>query len=88
MAADSSFVITRWSVVARAGGAGDDQARVALSWLVERYWDPLRRAAVRWGCDGHEAEDAVQDFCCRLIERRTDLAAVDPDRGRFRAWLL
>jgi RNA polymerase sigma factor (sigma-70 family) len=88
MAADSSFVSTRWSVVARAGGASGDDASAALAWLVERYWDPLRRAAARWGCDEHEADDAVQDFCCRLIERRADLSGLAPERGRFRAWLV
>jgi RNA polymerase sigma-70 factor (ECF subfamily) len=82
------FVDTRWSVVARAGGADDAQARAALSWLVERYWEPLRRAARRWGCDQHQAEDAVQDFCCRLVERRGDLGGVVPGGGRFRSYLV
>jgi RNA polymerase sigma factor (sigma-70 family) len=88
MVPDSSFVQTRWSVVARAGGACHDEARAAMAWLVERYWEPLRRAAERWGCDRHESEDAVQDFCCRLVERRADLSGVDPAIGRFRAWLI
>jgi RNA polymerase sigma-70 factor (ECF subfamily) len=82
------FVDTRWSVVARAGGADSGEARAALAWLAERYWEPLRRAARRWGCDEHQAEDAVQDFCCRLIERRADLGAVAPGPSRFRSWLL
>ncbi|HYE05698.1 MAG TPA: sigma factor [Planctomycetota bacterium] len=85
---DSGFVATRWSVVSRAGGPGDSEARAALAWLVERYWEPLRLAARRWGCDQPGAEDAVQDFCCRLVERRLELGAVVPERGRFRAWLL
>ena len=89
MPSDHGFVATRWSVVGRAGAAGDaGEARAALAWLVERYWEPLRSVARRWGCDAHAAEDAVQDFCCRLVERRLDLAAVRPDVGRFRAWLL
>jgi RNA polymerase sigma-70 factor (ECF subfamily) len=87
-AADGRFVDTRWSVVARAGGADHAEARAALAWRVERYWEPLRRAARRWGCDEHQAEDAVQDFCCRLVERRADLGAVAPGPSRFRSWLL
>jgi RNA polymerase sigma-70 factor (ECF subfamily) len=75
-------------MVARAGGADGAEAQAALAWLVERYWEPLRRAARRWGCDEHQAEDAVQDFCCRLIERRVDLGAVAPGPSRFRSWLL
>jgi RNA polymerase sigma-70 factor (ECF subfamily) len=81
----SSFVNTRWSVVGRAGGSGGE-ASAALSWLVERYWEPLHSAARRWGC--RDAEDIVQDFCCRLIERRVDLGSVSPQGGRFRTWLL
>jgi len=88
MSPSSEFVHTRWSVVARAGGGDDKQAHAALSWLVERYWDPLCRAAQRWGCTGHDAEDAAQDFCCRLVERRIDLAQLTAERGRFRSWLL
>jgi RNA polymerase sigma-70 factor (ECF subfamily) len=88
MPPDETFVATRWSVVARAGGENHAAAHAALSWLVERYWEPLRLAARRWGCDAHRADDAVQDFCCRLVERRDDLAALTPAGGQFRAWLL
>lgn len=88
MAHSSDFVHTRWSVGARAGSNDAKEASAALSWLVDRYWDPLCRAAQRWGCTGHDAEDAVQDFCYRLVERRIDLAQVTMNRGRFRSWLL
>jgi RNA polymerase sigma factor (sigma-70 family) len=86
--ANERFVDTRWSVVARAGGQDDARASAALSWLAECYWQPLRLAAQRWGCDEHQAEDAVQDFCCRLVERRTDLHRLTPAGGRFRSWII
>jgi RNA polymerase sigma-70 factor (ECF subfamily) len=84
----SSFASTRWSQVLAAGSADSAEARAALTWLCERQWTPLVRQARRWGLGAEAAEDAVQDFCCRLIERRADLGGLDPAAGRFRAWLL
>lgn len=84
----SSFASTRWSQVLAAGSTDSAEARAALSWLCERQWSPLVRQAQRWGLNPEAAEDAVQDFCCRLIERRADLGGLDPAAGRFRAWLL
>ena len=87
-APDGRFVDTRWSMVARAGGGDSASAHAALSWLVQCYWEPLRRAAQRWGCDEHQAEDAVQEFCCRLVERRTQLHGLSAGAGRFRGWIV
>jgi RNA polymerase sigma-70 factor (ECF subfamily) len=84
----SSFASTRWSQVLAAGSADKAAASAALAWLCERQWEPLRRAARRWGVPAGECEDAVQDFCCRLVERRADLGGLDPAGGRFRAWLV
>ena len=84
----SSFASTRWSQVLAAGSADQAAASAALAWLCERQWEPLRRAARRWGVPADQAEDVVQDFCCRLVERRADLGGLDPAGGRFRAWLI
>ena len=84
----SSFATTRWSQVLAAGSADQAAASAALAWLCERQWEPLRRAARRWGVPADQAEDVVQDFCCRLVERRADLGGLDPAGGRFRAWLV
>jgi hypothetical protein len=35
------FATTRWSQVVAAGGGGGE-ARAAMAWLCERYWQPLR----------------------------------------------
>lgn len=84
----ASFATTRWSQVLAAGSDDAAAAHAALTWLCERQWESLRRAASRWGVPAAEVEDTVQDFCCRLIERRADLGALDPGGGRFRAWLV
>jgi RNA polymerase sigma factor (sigma-70 family) len=82
----TGFVATRWSQVARSAGDGSE-ARAALAWLCEAYWEPLRRFAERRGLDHHDAQDAVQSFFARLIERGI-AAEADPAKGRFRTFLL
>jgi RNA polymerase sigma-70 factor (ECF subfamily) len=87
-----SFLTTRWSLVAAAGrqqpgAAPPAGARAALESLCRAYWPPLYAFARRTGERPDEAADLVQDFFARLLEKG-DLAAADPQRGRFRAWLL
>lgn len=80
------FLTTRWSIVARAA-SGSREARDALESLCASYWYPLYAYARRRGLDHHAAQDGVQGFFARLIEKQ-DLATVDRSRGRFRSFLL
>jgi RNA polymerase sigma-70 factor (ECF subfamily) len=83
------FATTSWSVVAIASGDAPDTAaqREALARLCAAYWFPLY-AFIRWqGHSQNNAEDLVQGFFARLIEKN-DLADADPARGRFRTFLL
>jgi RNA polymerase sigma-70 factor (ECF subfamily) len=80
------FATTRWSMVVDAAGKGDG-ARDALTALCEVYRPPVLayiRAHVR---RGEDAEDLAQDFFALLLERHL-AARADPERGRFRAFLL
>jgi len=80
------FATTRWSMVVDAAGQGKS-ARDALAALCETYRPPVLayvRAHVRRGDD---PEDLVQEFFALLLERRLPERA-DPERGRFRAFLL
>jgi RNA polymerase sigma-70 factor (ECF subfamily) len=81
-----SFHTTRWSIVARAGG-DPREAREALEHLCASYWYPLYAFARRRGLAHHAAQDSVQAFFARLIEKQ-DLSLADPARGRFRSFLL
>ena len=83
----SAFATTRWSVVLAARGADDSRSRQALAELFEAYWYPLYAFARRRGQHGEDARDAVQGFFAKLLEGR-GLRGVEPDRGRFRAYLL
>ena len=63
------------------------EARAALSSLCETYWPPLYAFLRRSGCSPQEAEDLVQGFFARLLEKG-DLGQATPQRGRFRSFLL
>jgi RNA polymerase sigma-70 factor (ECF subfamily) len=80
------FATTRWSMVLAAGHStsGADEA---LTELCQTYWVPLYTYLRKKGHGPDEAEDIVQDFLTNLIEK-TALAAADPNRGRFRSFLI
>jgi RNA polymerase sigma-70 factor (ECF subfamily) len=86
-AGNRNFTTTRWSVVVRARAETDARAGEALAELCERYWLPLY-AFARHKCGSvHEAQDHTQAFFVELLERDV-LRRADPERGRFRTFLL
>ena len=81
------FATTRWSVVLATADSDADVARAALADLCSAYWYPLYADARRRGAASADAEDLVQGFLAALIEK--DWAAgADPDRGKFRTFLV
>lgn len=83
----SLFTTTRWSVVIAAGKSGSKESDGALAWLCEQYWYPLYAFARHRGHRPPEAEDLVQGFFERVLERKI-FSELDAERGRFRAFLL
>ena len=81
------FITTRWSVVLTAGRDPTPGSRAALAELCELYWPPLYTYARRQGHSVEEAQDLTQAFFLRLLEKRY-VQAADPQRGRFRSFLL
>lgn len=81
------FATTRWSVVLAAGDSVADGSGRALEELCAEYWYPLYAYARRRGSGPEDARDLTQAFFAKLLEKR-DLRAADPQRGRFRTFLL
>ena len=81
------FVNTRWSLVLRAGTQPSKDADEALTLLYESYWYPLYAFLRRRGHDPERAKDLTQGFFLRLLEKQA-LRHADPNRGRFRSFLL
>lgn len=83
---DSAFLTTRWSLIQRAAREGEEQPP-ALDDLCRSYWYPLYAFARRQGRTSADAQDLVQGFFLDLLSRSA-LAVADPERGRFRNFLL
>jgi RNA polymerase sigma-70 factor (ECF subfamily) len=75
--------------VATAANAETDVGRQTLSELLERYLPALRTYLVLGRrLDAHTAEDMLQGFVADRILENNLLARADPQRGRFRNFLL
>ena len=82
-----AFATTHWSVVLAAGYTSVPGAQEALETLCRTYWYPLYVYVRRQGQSPHDAQDLTQEFFARLLAKK-HLRLADPDRGKFRAFLL
>ena len=83
----SPFPTTRWTMVVAAGDPQRKEARSALVSLCETYWYPLYAYLRRRSYPPDQAQDLTQEFFIRLLEGRY-LDRADPEKGRFRSFLL
>ncbi|HLY17536.1 MAG TPA: sigma-70 family RNA polymerase sigma factor [Bryobacteraceae bacterium] len=83
----SQFPTTRWTLVVAAGDPQRKEARSALVSLCENYWYPLYAYLRRRGYPADQAQDLTQEFFIRVLEGRY-LDRADPEKGRFRSFLL
>jgi RNA polymerase sigma-70 factor (ECF subfamily) len=81
------FVTTHWSMVLAAGKVASAEAQEALEVLCQTYWYPLYSYVRRQGHQPDDAQDLTQEFFARLLEKHY-LQSADPERGRFRSFLL
>jgi DNA-directed RNA polymerase specialized sigma24 family protein len=83
----SRFPTTRWTLVIAAADPQRKEARAALISLCENYWYPLYAYLRRRGYPADQAQDLTQEFFTRVLEGRY-LDRADPQKGRFRSFLL
>ena len=83
------FPSTHWSVIVAAGRsqADPETARAALAELCQTYWAPLYSFVRSRAYTVHDAQDLTQSFFAYLIEHKV-YTRVDPQKGRFRSFLL
>jgi RNA polymerase sigma-70 factor (ECF subfamily) len=81
------FVTTRWTVVLSAGRKSSPHSDRALGELCQTYWYPLYAYVRRQGHTKEDAEDLVQAFFEKFLEKNY-LEGLSAERGRFRAFLL
>lgn len=80
-----TFPTTRWSLVLQVNEGAQEESRVALEELCQRYWYPLYAYVRLRGF--REAEDLTQGYFERLLAQEV-FARADVDRGRLRTFLL
>lgn len=81
------FPTTRWTLVVGAGDPHRKETRSALVSLCENYWYPLYAYLRRRGYPADQAQDLTQEFFVRILEGRY-LDRADPEKGRFRSFIL
>jgi RNA polymerase sigma factor (sigma-70 family) len=81
------FTTTHWSVVLAAGQGESPRATDALEQLCRTYWYPLYAWVRRHGWSPEDAQDLTQEFFARLLAKDY-LARADPQKGKFRSFLL
>ena len=81
------FRTTHWSVVLLAGQDGSPEAASALENLCRTYWYPLYAYARRQGHSPPDGQDLTQQFFATFLEKKY-FGLANPDRGRFRCFLL
>jgi RNA polymerase sigma factor (sigma-70 family) len=82
----AAFVTTQWTRVLEARG-DSPAAKAALSDLCAAYYAPVFAFIRRNAPDEDAARDLTQEFFARLLAGQ-GFATVDPQRGRFRSFLL
>ncbi len=81
------FPPTRWSVVLAAQQTPSPAVDDALETLCRAYWQPLYVFVRRQGHSKEDAQDLVQGFFARLLQKQW-LDDVAREKGRFRSFLL
>lgn len=79
---------TLWTLILKAKDPpSEEQRRAALNQLILIYWKPAYFFIRRRGHDVEESKDLTQAFFATFLEKDY-LKDVDPERGRFRSFLL
>jgi RNA polymerase sigma-70 factor (ECF subfamily) len=82
---DSTFHPTRWTLVLRSRGAGEE-AKAALSELCAACYEPVVSFLRREGRNEDDARELAHAFFETVLTG--GLGKPDPSRGRFRSYLL
>jgi RNA polymerase sigma factor (sigma-70 family) len=85
-ASGDTFATTRWTQVLVSRGHSAE-GRQALSDLCAAYYGPVVAFLRREGRDEDAARELAHEFFAGVLERQS-LDGADPERGRFRSYLL
>ncbi|MCF7972601.1 MAG: hypothetical protein K9N55_02180 [Phycisphaerae bacterium] len=81
------FLTTRWSLIDGIRST-EDQDRALIDRLLHRYWKPVYCYLRRKGHGNEDAKDLTQGFFHDVVLNRSLVERADPNKGRFRGFLL
>lgn len=82
-----AFATTRWSMVFRASEGLDNRAQRDLEDVCRACWYPIYAFVRRQGYSPEDSQDLAQGFFEHVL-RNNVLSHADPERGKFRSFLL
>jgi RNA polymerase sigma-70 factor (ECF subfamily) len=82
-----AFRPTAWTCILQARDGSETLVQEALQHLADLYWKPVFYHIRRKGYGVHDAEDLTQEFFRRFIGCK-GMEKADPEKGRFRTFLL
>ena len=82
------FRTTRWTEIQQVGALDPTGKRVAINHLIERYWKPVYTYLRHKGHQNDTAKDLTQGFFQDVVLEKALFSRADPQRGRFRTYLL
>lgn len=82
------FSTTRWTVIVNSQTSDEDCKRVILDELFQKYWKPVYVYIRKKGYDNEKAKDLTQGFFTEIVWQRDLIQFVNPQKGRFRNFLL
>jgi DNA-directed RNA polymerase specialized sigma24 family protein len=82
-----TFLTTHWSLVEHIQSE-DNEDRVLIGLLLDRYWKPVYCYLRHKGYNNEEAKDLTQGFFHEVVLNRNLVQRADKSKGRFRTFLL
>ena len=82
------FMTTHWSVVLEAGTCDAARRQEVLNYLLGRYWKPVYCYLRRKGYSNEAAKDLTQGFFEQIVLDKHLIRQADPQKGRFRTFVL
>ncbi len=86
--AEETFLTTHWSLVEGIASADESSNRALIESLLDHYWKPVYCYLRRKGHSNEEAKDLTQGFFHEVVLERHLVEKADPEKGRFRSFLL
>jgi len=82
-----AFLTTHWSLI-EGIKENQDEDRLLIGLLLERYWKPVYCYLRRKGYANEQAKDLTQSFFHEVVLNRHLVERADSSKGRFRSFLL